>query len=250
MESRDFIAYQIHEAQSAMQLQAAPIERQWMSDSPQRFAYRCLPLNIANQGGWVITCPVDFRAYWYGTELATDLEIAFDGTKDPSVLSHFGSGVITFSLPYLFRTPPGINLWAKGPSNWPKDGVQALEGVIETDWSNSTFTMNWKMTRANEWVTFEKGEPICMLVPVPRGFAETLQPRIELLSANPELQQKYLAWEASRSGFLTGLKANDPDAVKRGWQKDYFQGKTSDGGAFDGHQTRLNLKEFEKPDSV
>jgi hypothetical protein len=246
MESRDIIAYQIHEAESAMQLQAAPFDRQWMDESPQRFAYRCLPLNIANQSGWMITCPVDFRAYWYGTEAATDLEISFDNAKDNSVMSHFGSGVITFSLPYLFRTPPGINIWAKGPSNWPKDGVQALEGVIETDWNISTFTMNWKMTRANEWVEFKKGEPICMLVPVPRGFAETLLPRIELLKSNPELQAKYLVWEASRSGFLTGLKTLDPDAVKRGWQKDYFQGKTAEGGAFEGHQTRLNLKEFEK----
>ena len=97
----------------------------------------------------------------------------------------------------------------------------------------------------------DRGAPrvlaICMLVPVPRGFAETLNPRIELLRDNPELEAKYKAWEASRSGFLTGLKTNDPDAVKRGWQKDYFQGKTLDGGAFEGHQTKVNLKEFEPP---
>ena len=44
--------------------------------------------------------------------------------------------------------------------------------------------------------------------------------------------------------------ALDPDVVKRGWQKDYFQGKTAHGGTFDGHQTRLGVKEFvpvEKP---
>ena len=103
------------------------------------------------------------------------------------MVSHFGSGVITFTVPFLFRTPPGINLWVKGPANWIKDGVQALEGVVETDWLASTFTMNWKMTRVCEWVRFEKGEPFCMLVPVPRGLIETLVPRAEPIVANPEL---------------------------------------------------------------
>ena len=46
--------------------------------------------------------------------------------------SHFGEAVLTFSLPYLFRTPRGVNLWVKGPSNWIKDGIQPLEGIVET----------------------------------------------------------------------------------------------------------------------
>jgi hypothetical protein len=239
-----YIAYQIHPNPSRMTLHTAPIERDWMEAAPQRFPYRCLPLNIANQNGWVLTCPTNFRSYWYGGPNATDVEIRFDGPPDNCVLSHFGSGTITFSLPYLFRTPPGVNTWAKGLSNLIKDGIQPLEGIIETDWATSTFTMNWKHTRPNEWVQFEEGEPICMLVPIPRGFSETMLPKIQMLSSNSELEAQYRAWEASRSGFLKGLKENDPGAVKQGWQKDYFQGKTA-GGPFDGHQTRLHLKEFE-----
>jgi hypothetical protein len=151
--------------------------------------------------------------------------------------------VLTFSIPYLFKTPEGINLWAKGPSNRPKDCLQALEGVIETDWAHSTFTMNWKFTRPNEWVEFQFGEPFCMLVPIKRGLTESLLPILEPLPANAELHAKYTTWEASRRGFLQGLKTLDPETVKRGWQKDYFQGKTT-GGTFDGHQTRLAVKEF------
>jgi hypothetical protein len=239
------IAYQIHDPTPRMTLHAAPIEREWMEGTPQRFAYRCLPLNIANQNGWVLGCPTAFRAYWYGGQLATDVELRFDGPPDPGILSHFGAGTVTFSLPYLFRTPPGVNLWVKGMSNHIKDGIQPLEGVVEADWPASTFTMNWKFTRPNEWVAFAAGEPVCMIVPIPRGFSETLAPRVEPLAGNPELHRRYLEWEASRSGFLKGLKTNDPEAVKQGWQKDYFQGKTADGG-FDGHQTRLHLKEFEQ----
>ncbi len=243
-DARDFIAYRVHDVPTAFGLEAAGLERDWMSAAAQRFPYRCLPLNMANQHGWVLTCPISFRAYWYGGAHPKDVEIAFDGPADPCIVGHFGAGVVTFSLPYLFRTPPGVNLWVKGPSNWIKDGAQPLEGIVETDWATSTFTMNWKLTRAGEWVSFAKGDPICMLVPVPRGLLEGLVPKIVPLAAEPELQAQYRAWEESRSGFLEGLKTHDPDTLKQGWQKDYFRGKT-DAGTFDPHQTRIDLKEFE-----
>jgi Family of unknown function (DUF6065) len=217
-----------------MELQAAPIEREWMDNTSQRFAYRCLPLNIANQCGWFLTCPCTFELYWYGGPNKQDIELRFLDFVDPSVSTHFGFGVLTFSLPYL-----------KGPTNMPKDGIQPLEGVVETDWAFSTFTMNWKVTRPGEWIRFNKGEPVCMIVPIPRGIVEQMIPRAMPLAKNEELNAKYREWEESRSNFLTGLNSKDPEAVKRGWQKDYFQGKTAEGGTFDGHQTRLDIKEFQ-----
>jgi hypothetical protein len=236
-------AYQIY-PHVTVGLQPAPVDRDWMDAAHQRHPYRCLPLNIANQNGWVLTCPTAVRCYWYGGPNPSDLEVRFDGPPDPVVSSHFGSGVLTFSVPYLFRTPPGLNLWVKGPANLIKDGIQPLEGVVETDWASSTFTMNWKVTRVCEWVSFAAGEPIAMLVPIPRGLTEGLLPKLALLDHNPELKAQYAAWEAGRKGFLTDLKANDPEAIKRGWQKDYFQGKTPEGGTFDRHQTRLVVKPF------
>lgn len=242
-DDQNFIAYRINNPPN-MGLVKAPIERDWMDATSQRFAYRCLPLNIANQMGWFLTCPCSFELYWYGGPDRSDIQLRFLDFADPSVTTHFGFGVLTFSLPFLFRTPPGMNLWAKGPSNMPKDGIQALEGIIETDWAFSTFTMNWKVTRPGEWIKFTAGEPVCMVVPVPRGLAESLVPVTTPLTKNEELHAKYRAWEASRSTFLTGLSEKDPDVVKRGWQKDYFQGKQSAGDTFDGHQTRLEMKDF------
>ena len=244
-DEQPFIAYELHET-TETPLEPAPIPRDWMDDAHQRHPYRCLPLVIANQNGWVLRSPAAFEAYWYGGPNKEDVELRFDGPPDNRIVSHFGSGVITFTVPFLFRTPPGINLWVKGPANWVKDGVQPLEGVVETDWIASTFTMNWKITRVCEWVRFEKGEPFCMLVPVPRGLAESLVPRREPIGANAELHDQYQKWEAGRKGFLHGLAERDPEAVKRGWQKDYFQGRTPDGKEIETHQTRLNIKEFGK----
>ena len=238
-------AYLIHDRPN-MRLVPAPLERAWMDRTNQRFAYRCLPLNIANQAGWLLTCPTTFEIYWYGGDAKSEIEIRFLDHADPCVSSHFGYGVLTFSLPYLFRTPPGINLWVKGPSNAPRDGIQPLEGVVESDWATSTFTMNWKLTRPNTWVEFQRGEPICMVVPIPRGLADVMVPVRRPLASNPELEQQYKSWEASRSQFLQGIASHDPDVIKRGWQKDYFQGKDQKGSRFGQHQTRLDLKEFRK----
>jgi len=231
-------------------LEAAPILRDWMDNAHQRHPYRCLPLNIANQNGWFMRSPVEFEVYWYGGSAKEDIEIRFPGQPDNRIISHFGSGVLTFTVPYLFRSPLGINLWVKGPANWIKDGIQPLEGVVETDWLASTFTMNWKITRLCEWIRFDKGEPFCMIVPVPRGLIEQIVPKRMPITANPELQQQYQAWEGSRKGFLDGLRSNDPAAVKQGWQKDYFQGKTPDGSEFTQHQTRLDVREFQPVEPV
>lgn len=246
---QSFIAYELY-ANTGYVLETAPINRDWMDQAHQRFPYRCLPLTIANQAGWVLRNPASVSAYWYGGANKEDVELRFDGAPDPRISSHFGVGTVTFTFPFLFRTPQGINLWVKGPANYIKDGVQPLEGIVETDWLISTFTMNWKITRVCEWVRFEKDEPICMLVPVPRGVAESLVPQRVPVESDPELHTRYRAWEKSRSGFLHGLSSRDPDTVKKGWQKDYFQGKTPEGQPFTEHQTRLALREFATPDTA
>ena len=244
-----FIAYELYPVPD-YPLEPAPIAREWMDMAHQRFPYRCLPLTIANQCGWVLRSPVGFQAYWYGGANKEDVEVRFDGPPDNRVTSHFGVGTVTFTVPFLFRTPPGINLLVKGPNNWIKDGIQALDGIVEADWNASTFTMNWKITRVCEWVRFEKGEPFCMLIPVPRGLAESLVPRRVAIAAEPELQAQYNAWQQSRQGFLHGLRTQDPLTVKQGWQKDYFQGKRPDGQEFEEHQTRLRIREFAPAEPV
>ena len=46
-------------------IRPAPVN-DWMEATNQRFAYRCLPLNIANAYGWEVPCPCDVEAYWTG----------------------------------------------------------------------------------------------------------------------------------------------------------------------------------------
>ncbi len=105
----------------------APIERDWMDASNQRFAYRCLPLNIANAHGWEILCPTTFTAVWSGHPGIDQVCVQTVGNAEPPALSHFGHGVLTFHLPCLFRTERGYDLMVQGPINRPRMASRRLQ---------------------------------------------------------------------------------------------------------------------------
>lgn len=240
-------AYEIY-SQEDMPLRPAPISRPWMDETQKRFAYRCLPMTIANQAGWVVGCPCNFVASWNGGPEVTDTVFSFeDSPPDKRVGSVFGHGVITFNMPYLFRTPTAVNLWVKGPSNWPKHGLYPLEGLVETDWTSASFTMNWKITRANEMVKFRRGEPCCMVVPYPRGFVESFAAERLQLEANPEISAEYQRWSTDRSVYQSRVADGDQQAIRQGWQKDYFQGRDPGKERVVEHQTKLDVQEFTPP---
>jgi len=187
-------------------IRPAPVERDWMDETNQRFAYRCLPLNIANTYGWEVLCNAGLVAIWNGGALTDSIFIEPDPGAPPAVVSHFGHGILTFHLACLFRTEPGSSLMVQGPINRPKDGIAALSGIIETDWSPYSFTMNWIFTRPGIAVRFEKGEPYCHILPARLGEIESLEPELLLLSENAELKHQHDVWTASRARFNTDLK--------------------------------------------
>src|SRR5947209_10762032 len=100
---------------------AAPVERDWMDRTPNGFAYRCLPLNIANAHGWLILNTSPFIANWSGAADLDSISLQSCGIGAPLLArSHFGSGVLTFNVNALFRTEPGYDLMVTGPLNRPK----------------------------------------------------------------------------------------------------------------------------------
>lgn len=218
-------------------------KREWMERTRDRFAYRCLPLTIANQSGWDLLCPASFAAIWNGGDSIHDLYIKSDG-QSPGALSHFGHGILTFEISVLFRTSPGHNLWVKGPPNLPKDGISPLEGIVETDWSSATFTMNWQLTRPQHRVDFTEGEPFCRILPYPRRYLDRFDPSWQAINDAPEVLERYEKWSRDRRRFNDDLKAGDSGAHKAGWQKDYHHGRDSHGDRFEEHQTKLRIRPF------
>ena len=138
-------------------LRPSPARRHWMDQST--YAYQCLPLVMANQWGWQVLCPADVRVTWDGSPDRQGVSVEVDPKYAAVIKSQFGSGIVTFSPPWLFRTSPGWDLYAKGPGNRWKANAAPLEGVIETWWLNYTFTLNWKIIEPGTVCVREGGEP-------------------------------------------------------------------------------------------
>lgn len=220
-------------------IKPASPRREWM-DRTDGFAYRCLPLSIANQAGWVISCPADISVVWSGGDDTNALHInvapGFERQR-ASIVSHFGFGILTFSLPWLFRTPPGVSLLVRGPTNNPKPGIVPLDGVVETDWNSATFTMNWRCTEPGQPVSFLEGEPICMLQPVRLDDIERYDLRVRPIESDAEENKRFQEFSRSRRQMI-----DDPARKPEDWQKHYTKGQHADGApGQSAHRTRLNL---------
>ncbi|MGP0065407.1 MAG: DUF6065 family protein [Isosphaeraceae bacterium] len=187
------------------QLRPSPPRRHWMDELTH--SYQCLPLVIANQWGWQVLCPTDVRVTWDGTPGLDGLRVEVPPQFEPAIKSQFGSGIVTFSPPWLFRTPPGWDLYLKGPSNRWKPNCSPLEGVIETWWLNYTFTINWKLVEPGT-VVFARGESLGQLVPVPHATFEdatAIEAPIGLLE--PDAARELVQW-LERRRQIAGQKVN------------------------------------------
>ncbi len=220
-------------------------QRDWMNATPHRYAYRCLPLTIANQTGWWIKNPVGFTATWRGPNAPGSIEFTFDTAAEvwsTWINSQFGEGIITWNTPFLFRTQPsGSRLLVCGPANYFKRNAHALTAIIESDWISMSFTMNWKIMVPHQPVRFEQGEPLFQAIPLLSNLCADLEEAdvsYQRLSDNPELHRAYMEWDQGRRRFHDQKAAGEVKATE--WQKDYFQGRDASGREVSGyHMTKI-----------
>jgi hypothetical protein len=219
--------------------------RDWMDATPNKFAYRCLPLTIANQTGWIVNNPVGFVATWDGRAEAKSVHFRFDtgaSVWQPWVNDQFGNGIVTWNTPFLFKTQPAQSrLLVMGPANRFKHGAAPLTALIETDWMTASFTMNWKLTQPGYAVRFDAGEPLFQAIPMTANIGADLEGATvtyRRLAEDPTVAAAYLQWQQARDAFHQQKREGlvDGDA----WQKDYFKGRDMLGRTVtSGHKTKL-----------
>ena len=205
-----------------------------MDNTPNKYAYRCLPLTIANQTGWWVYNPVGFTAVWNGRREPGGIQFLFDSSPQvwtTWVNNQFGEGVITWNTPFLFRTQPaGSRLLVMGPANYFKHGIQPLTAIIESDWMSMSFTMNWKITSAGLPIRFDAGEPLFQVIPLAGnacGDLEEASVHFMKLADDPEVYHAYHEWSNGRRNFHQ--KKAQGQVKPDGWQKDYFRGRDAFG---------------------
>ena len=144
--------------------------------------------------GWELLNPVESEFTWNGGDLNQAINIRHRGQSAFAGGSHFGSGIVTWYLPFLFRTSPDLGLIVTGPANHERNDAVPLDAYVRTDWLPFPFTMNWRLTCKHAPTTFEAGEPICRILPYPIALLEETRLEIHNLADDPGFLDEVQAW--------------------------------------------------------
>lgn len=200
--------------------------------------YRCLPLTIGNQYGFIIKNEYAFTAMWdggLGTEATKfSFEIPVEETFNffPAVKSHFGHGIITIDAPFLLRTPPSVNLMTINPPNYVLPNITVMTGVVESDNLRYYFTFNLKLQDPNVAVHFPVGTPLAAFIPVQRYFSD----RFELKFADELFDAELVEQEMKAAKDNGDNRQRLEDLGDSPYDKQYMKGVDVYGNKFPDHQ--------------
>ena len=230
--------YHLNPKGQRLEIEQAPVDREWMDQTGMGYAYRCLPMSYANRHGWCVRLTDDVQAVWDGTS-GVDGTIMIKGREQGGLYmadNGTGNGVVTFHLNAIPRTPPDWNLWIMGAPNLVIPGASALSGIIESDWAFGSPTSNWKLTEPNKIVTFKKGDPVLFFIPIHRTEIESFELRHKSVEDDTEIKRHYVEHIKWR---------HETEAEGKGvFGKMYMRGVRADGTKPEpevNHKTRLHL---------
>lgn len=211
---KDIVIYRTHPGQKLFEIVPLQLQRDWMDQTRGKDAYKCLPLNIANQYGWAVVSPADFSVSWFGGNDEASVEV-FSQDKnfvDQMVISHFGEGTFTIQLDFIIKTPENYSTYIRGIPNKLYNVLKPLDAIVETDWLPYPFTYNFKFIEEGV-VDFKKGEPLMCFFPIERNSVENFKINELPISDNPEMENDYNILTKHR--FDTARSAGDKDIFQR-----------------------------------
>ena len=176
--------------------------------------------------------PCGFEARWNGGAGPDAVEIGSirAPSRERAPVSLFGQGALTFHVDGLFRTPAGWNLWVGGPPNAAKDGIAPLSGVIETDWSPYTFTMNWRFTRPITGSGSRRTSPSASSSRSSARAGRRSSPSSGRSRTQPDLKAAFEAWSTSRDALPAMARARPAAGARRQVAEALLSRPQPDGG--------------------
>lgn len=244
-------AYKLHE--NPLELIPGRKQRQWMDDTIHKYAYRCLPLQIANTTGWELLAPSDFLISWNGSNHKNGLHVHFENKSDKFAVSTFGWGIVTIHPGYLFKSSENVDMLVTGAPNFYVDYMSPLTGIVETFWCPFTFTMNWKLYKPGTF-QFKKGDPLCFILPIQHDYS-SLDVDMMDINDDTEVKQKFDEWASERRIVNTkldyiqqtnqGFSDMKPEQISTHWEKNYYSGIDKSGNKEYNHIVKRTFPTFE-----
>lgn len=221
--------YHLLPKEERLSIEQCPVDRDWMDQSVDKYAYRCLPLTYANRHGWCIRLLEDVEVIWNLSDGVNETKVLKGQRQKPGsnfVEAATGNGIISFHFNSIPRTSKDWNLWIMGAPNLIIPGIHPTSGIVESDWMYSPPTMNWKITEPNKVITFKKGDPVIFFFPVHKSQMEEFVLEDKEGMESPEIWKHFSDFRdyrisISQNGgsafgktYLIGIR---PDGTKPEW---------------------------------
>jgi hypothetical protein len=166
---------------------------------------------MSNMHGWEFSLPHDVVVTWDGiTDAQGDHVKILSGEKfgDLTIATTItGNATVTFYFNTHIETDKDHYCLLSGPPNYPFEGAQALNAVWRSDfYSYSQVNFCWRITKANEEITFPKGMPVMFLMNYPIGLLESTDIDFKNVEDAPILKERVEAYGKKRQDFY----ANSP----------------------------------------
>ena len=142
-------------------------------------------------------------------------------------VSHFGHGVLTLHTGYLFRTSPGWALWVRGAPNSAKRNLVPLDGLVETDWLEFPFTMNWRFTRAGQRRVRQRASRSASSPRSRMRCSTRCSPRPARSTPTRRSRRPTRRARRAAAEFNGRLAAARPRRGRAGWQRHYLRGEAA-----------------------
>lgn len=141
------------------------IKRDWMDATPEKHAYHCYPVTMANTIGWYLSCPEDIAFIWNGVIDTTDQTVKVTKGADWCYTGR-GQASVSFKTGLLFRSNQNTSLLAMTPPNYFYKGFEVINSLISTSFYRNELPLAIQARIPNEEIIIPAGSPIATILPI------------------------------------------------------------------------------------
>lgn len=141
------------------------IKREWMEDVPDKHAYHCFPVTMANTVGWTLSCPVDIKFIWNGVVDTTPDTVNIISGKEYGYTGR-GQGTVSFMTGLIFRSEKNISLLTINCANYFYEDFEVMASLISTSFYPNELPLAIKAKIPNKEITIKAGTPIATIIPI------------------------------------------------------------------------------------
>ncbi len=183
------------------------IKRDWMENTPDKHAYHCFPVTMANSIGWTLSCPVDLKFIWNGiTDTTPDTVKILSGEQYG--YTGRGQGTVSLMTGLIFKSKQDVSLLTINCLNYFYEDFEVMASLISTSFYPNELPLAIKAKTANKEIIIKAGTPIATIIPISLTKLKDEFIEIENFIHNPEYAQKQKSYgdaaqEINKSGQWT-----------------------------------------------